>query len=190
MLVYAAKRPRLSFFIAIKERKAMPTINRPRVFWMTLALGLLSSPFMRAQTPKEASPAPLPAQIISAKKVFIANAGQESNPLQPRLSGGIDRTYNQFYSARKTWGRYEIVNSPADCDLVFEIRFSSSPADESRFRLRTLDPKTRIALWAFTEQVKFGGLQGYHDKDIDQALGKVVDDVKNLVTQPAINANK
>ena len=168
----------------------MSRIVRPRIFCVAFALAVLSGSFAQAHAAKENASAPLPAQIISAKKVFIANAWQESNPNAAGYSGGIDRTYNQFYSAMKSWGRYEIVDSPADCDLVFEIRFSESPAVEPKFRLKILDPKTHIALWAFTEHVELGGLQGHRDKNFDQALGKVVDDVKNLVTQPAVNANK
>ena len=35
-------------------------------------------------------------------------------------------TYNEFYAAMKSWGRYELVSSPADADMVFEIRFAYS----------------------------------------------------------------
>jgi hypothetical protein len=53
-----------------------------------------------------------------------------------------------------------------------------------------VDPKTRIVLWAFTEHVESAKLQGNRDKNFNQALAKIVDDVKNLATQPGVEANK
>ena len=65
-----------------------------------------------------AAPAPVP--IFSAKKVFVSNAtGEIRLPL-----GNPDLAYDEFYAAMKSWGRYEIVSSPADADLVFEIRYT------------------------------------------------------------------
>jgi hypothetical protein len=176
----------------------MSRTARPGIFSLILALALLPGPSVQAQGAKENAPAPLPTQIVSAKKVFIANAGQETNPNVGGYSGGIDRTYNQFYSALKRWGRYELVSSPNDCDLVLEIQFTDATVgekvfngttigskDEPQFRLAILDPKTRIVLWAFTEHVEAAKLQGNRDKNFDQALGRVVNDVKNLATNPA-----
>jgi hypothetical protein len=57
----------------------MSRIIRPGISGVALTLALLSSLSVQAQ-PKETAPAPLPSQILTAKKVFIANAGQESNP--------------------------------------------------------------------------------------------------------------
>ena len=34
--------------------------------------------------------------------------------------------YNRFSAAMKSWGRYELVASPAEAGLVFEIRFTRS----------------------------------------------------------------
>ena len=40
------------------------------------------------------APAPVPAQIASAKSIFIANAPGDSFPAP---DGGPDRPYNEFY---------------------------------------------------------------------------------------------
>lgn len=172
----------------------MSRIVRSGIFSVLLAL--MSGSSVQAQRVK-AAPAPLPTQIISAKKVFIANAGHERNPDAYSYSGGTDRTYNQFYSAMKSWGRYEIVGAPADCDLVFEIRFintvvggsSMSPMISTQFRLKILDPKTHVVVWAFTEHAEWARSQGNRDKNFDEALGKVVDDVKNLAAPPGVEAS-
>src|SRR5215470_204630 len=84
-------------------------------------IGVQSAPIARAQKAKETPPAPLPTQIYSGKKAFIANAGGDSNDL---YSGGPDRLYNQFYGAVKSWGRYELAASPAEADLVLEVSFA------------------------------------------------------------------
>ena len=118
----------------------------------------------------------------------------------------IHRTYNQFYAALKSWGRYELVSTPANCDVVFEIQFTDAttggkvfkgdtigPADEPKFRLAIVDPKTHVVLWAFIEHVEWANLQGHRDKNFDEALAKVVNDVKALAEQPvpsAANAQK
>src|SRR5262249_58085013 len=73
----------------------------------------------------ETQKAPIPAQILSAKKVFIANAGgDESRFDAPGYTGGPDRFYNEFYAGAKSWGRYELVSTPAEADLIFEIQLT------------------------------------------------------------------
>ena len=60
--------------------------------------------------------------------MFISNAGGESFEGvidQTVFNGGPDRPYNQFYAAMKAWGRYEVLSSPPDADLVFEISLGS-----------------------------------------------------------------
>ena len=151
------------------------------------ATGLCSS---GAQEPV---PAPVPAQISAAKKVFVSNAGQEVNPragVLGKYTGGPDRTYNQFYAAMKGWGKYDLVASPGGADLVVEISFlqpivwvnlvDSGPRDDAHFRLVVLDPKSRILLWAFTEHVEWANLQSNRDKNFDEALQKIVKDLQGL----------
>ncbi|MFY9528216.1 MAG: hypothetical protein WBC04_08035 [Candidatus Acidiferrales bacterium] len=143
---------------------------------------------MRARPPKEVAPAPLPAQIITARKVFISNAGED--PHFKRL--GLRRPYNQFYAAMKDWGRYELATSPAEADVVLEIRLASQIEKYGKellivplLRLGVLDPKTRTILWAFTEELETGGIVGLHeDAKFDRAMDKIVEDLKSLVAQP------
>ena len=140
--------------------------------------------------------APTPSQVATAKKVFISNAGQEINPRAGRLghyTGGPDRAYNQFYAAVKSWGKYELVSAPSEADLVIEISFhqpivwgklvDSGPADDSYFRLIVIDPKTRTALWGFTEHVEWANLEGNRDKNFDQALQKIMKDLQGLAAR-------
>lgn len=68
--------------------------------------------------------APVPGAMLAAQKVFISNGGGESFETvidETVFNGGPDRPYNEFYADMRGWGHYEIVSSPADADLVFEV---------------------------------------------------------------------
>lgn len=165
------------------------------VLGVTLVVSLWRVPVLEAEQPKQAPPAPIPAQILAAKKVFVANAGGDQ-PLgdDGQFSGGARRPYNQFYAALKALGRFELVSAPADADLLFEIQFTVRPLAgpvvrgdtlggrkyDPQFRLIIRDPKTNALLWAFTEHAEWAILQGNRDKNFDFALAKIVTDVQAL----------
>jgi hypothetical protein len=175
------------------------------VLGVSLAISLLPVSILAAEQAKPAPPAPVPAQIVAAKKVFVANSGgdQPAGFDDGQYSGGSDRTYNQFYAAMKTWGRYELVGAPADADLLFEIEFTVPPIAgaasrgdtffagrpyDPQFRLVIRDPKTNALLWAYTEHAAWAILQGNRDKNFDQALARIVGDVQGL--SASADANK
>ena len=142
-----------------------------------------------AQT-KEAPPAPVPAQIITAKRVFVSNGGDDSRFKQL----GLRRTYNQFYAGLKEWGHYELVSSPADADLVLEISLQAQLEKYGNnlelvpvLHLTAVDPQSRTNLWTFTEELetgKFFVVGGHQDEKLDKAMKRIVADVKGLV-EPA-----
>jgi hypothetical protein len=166
------------------------TIRLQKVL-MTLVLALAFASTVKAQTPKVTVPnAPLPAQIVAAKKVFISYAGGESG--QAGYSGESDRTYNQFYAAIKAWGQYEIVPTPAAADLVFEIGFINPFKDVTRgysetdtqFRFVIRDPKSNVLLWTLYQHVLEARTAGNRDKNFDQGMDYLLDDIKRLVGPP------
>lgn len=160
-----------------------------------LMFSLLSG-FIAAQT-KQVLPAPIPTQISTARRVFIANGGGDEPGIdEPIFSGGVDRSYNQFYAAMKSAGRYELVGSPAEADLLFEIRFAVKTSTtkvfkgdtigsslDPQFRLEIRDPKTNALLWAFTEHMEWAILQGNRNRNFDQASARIVTDVLALGTR-------
>lgn len=176
----------------------MPRIQRSSLSLLLIATTLLAVPLW-GQSPQEAPAAPVPSQITSAKRVFLSNAGEETNYWINRkalYSGGPNRAYNQLYAAMKSWGQYELVSTPAEADLVFQIHFEAkplhdeSPTDHNQFRLLILDPKTRVTLWAFTEYVELANLARTRDKNYSSALAALVDDVKALVAPQAAAIQK
>lgn len=144
--------------------------------------------------------APMAPQIAAARTVFISNAGQENNPFgaASRFSGGPDRAYEESYGLIKAWGRYHITLKPAKADLILQLRFVDPVvgADvfkgdtiggffDPRFRLVILDPETHVILWAFTGRVGRAKLQSNRDKNFDEALSRIVGDLKTLVATQA-----
>lgn len=138
------------------------------------------------------TPAPVPAQITGAKKVFVANGGAEN-----LYKGGPDRAYNQFYAAMKALGHYELSTSPADSDLVLEIsqlviRDGENHVLRSEFKLNVLDPKTHVSLWSLSEPIqrKLGIKTGFIsvgvgsgsnlDRDFNKTMTKLVEEFKTL----------
>jgi hypothetical protein len=154
-------------------------------------LGL--GPRANAQQPKSSTPAPIPPQILAAHKVFASNGGGESFETvigQTVFNGGTDRPYNQFYAAMKDWGRYELVPSPADSDLVLEVSWALSDTGLrlpvlGQLRLIVTDPKTHVVSWTFIQYVRGAFLLGNRDKNFDQAMTTVVNHLKLLAAPSA-----
>ena len=156
------------------------SLSKPLAAWI---LFLMFAAAAHAQSAKSAAPAPapVPEQIAKAKTVFISNAGADGAEI---YSGGVDRPYNQFYAAMKSWGRYELKAAPAGSDLVFEILFTTVPSEPfSRLHLTILDPATRVVLWAFTSHVKPAIRQATGDGNLDDAMTSLIASVKELAAR-------
>lgn len=161
---------------------------------VTLAIFLVLVSVVTAQQSKPVPAAPVPAQILAAKKVFIANGGgDEMTGDDQRFSGGPDRAYNEFYAAMKSWGRFEMVNSPSDADLLLEIRQYVSAVTPSgrgtssfipQFQLNIRDAKTNTLLWGFNVHSHFGIGQADSDRNFSSAVGRLATDLRILVTPP------
>jgi hypothetical protein len=142
--------------------------------------------------------APVPAQITAAKKVFIANAGLDNYSLDLfKRAGEPEGAYNRVYAAVKDWGRYDLVASPAEADLILEVRFivqlENCSANVSRhfaqLQLSVLDSKTHFLLWTIGEPVEGAFRKATFQKNVGQGVANLVDHMKKLAMQPAIVAN-
>ena len=164
------------------------------------AIALLSLPVFATPKPKDSSAAgPVPISIETAQKVFVSNAPGDSLPAS---LGGPARPYNEFYEAIKSWGRYQLVASPADADLILEISFAnpivgvnvmstSGGGSTSALLLRVVidDPKTHVSLWWFAESFELKGGFSHRKETLDSnfhlAIAALVDDVRKLVEPSA-----
>jgi hypothetical protein len=154
--------------------------------------------------------APPPQQILTAKKVFISNGGGEDGAKIPLTGyqGAPDRAYNDFYAGMKSWGRYQLAQTPAEADLVFEIQYldiytwdelekphfshtdhakgaASPPRDQynehPQISLSIVDLKTGNELWTVKEEIHGAIFQASRGKNFDHAVCAVVNDVRALL---------
>jgi hypothetical protein len=180
-------------------------IAKRGILHVLFVIGLLSLPLFSAEKPKDTvPPAPVPSPITAARKVFISNTPGTSLPAS---FGGPDRTYNEFYAAMKGWGHYELVAAPSDADLILEISFNSSLSsvggtstsgpisyNYTELRLVILDAKMRVPLWWFNEAVNPKISFGHRPEmavgtAFSRATATLVDDLKKLVSEPAVGAS-
>jgi hypothetical protein len=127
-----------------------------------LALAFFSVQTVRAQ--QTTPTAPVPSQIRQAQTIFLTNSGSD-----PNFPIDATKTYNDIYAALQTWGRYKLVSSPEQADLVFQLRGIAPVTDVTgnrggvysvtspAFQLTILDPKSNIALWTITSPVNVTG---------------------------------
>ena len=133
-----------------------------KLLCLSLALLLVSTPLTRAQ---QATPAaPVPSQIQQAQTIFLTNSGSD-----PNFPIDATKAYNDIYAALQSWGRYRLVNSPDQADLVFELKGIAPITDISgnrsgvysitspAFQITILDPKSNIVLWTITSPVTVTG---------------------------------
>jgi hypothetical protein len=168
-------------------------LARLAVLLFVFALTMTSVSAFAGQQPNDPPSAPVPTPIFAAKKVFISNATGEV-VLPP---GNPDLTYDEFYAAMKSWGRYQLVSSPADADLILEVRFtfvigptgvnqgSGGSTQDFQFRLSILDPKSHVLLWAFSESLQQSNNKVKSRQLFDQTIGTLVDDLKKLSARSA-----
>ena len=158
--------------------------------FLLLTYALCAVP-LAAQQP-QVPEAPVPPAIFSARKIFVSNAGADSGLFPHPFSGSQDRAYNQFYAAMQRWGRYELVSSPDEADLVFEVCLLApvGPANPNKqkgasdplptFRLSVVERKSHYTLWTVNETVQLAYLQKTHDRNFDDALAALVVDVQKI----------
>ncbi len=153
-----------------------------------LVAGLLAVAGLNGQQANGAGTAPFPAQIAGARKVFISNAGADVAALAIfKRAGEPDQAYNRFYSAMQTWGRYEIVATPEEADLVLEIGFRAPmyyngtlAIYEPQFELKIIEAKTHFLLWTLAEPVEGAFRKATWLKNFDQGLDALMKDAKRI----------
>jgi hypothetical protein len=82
-----------------------------RTSFVMLFASVLCAGASPSKSRKDVPLAPLPAKVVAAKKVFLANGG------------GSDLAYDALYAAVKEWPRFEIVDASVSADIIIEIRY-------------------------------------------------------------------
>lgn len=165
------------------------------VFFMMFALPSSWS-IVSAQEKGVAPTAPVPSLILNGKKAFISNGGLDGSGFSLlRMAGDVNQPYEAFYSALYSWGRYALVSTPSEADLVFEIRFTVAvyggehgPSFAPQINLTIYDAKTRFVLWALVAPVETERRKAPFVRNVNQGIAALIADLKRLCTE-AVNSS-
>ncbi len=137
------------------------------------------------------------ARLAAARTAFVKNAG------------GSDIPYNVVTSALEGWGRFTLVDDPAQADIVIEI---SSPEEERHsspsggmaggmrqpdsrrdlsddIKLAVFDARTHLALWSASEKAKGAFHQKSREDHLVEAAGRLVRKFRERMEPPAAKSN-
>jgi hypothetical protein len=159
---------------------------------IALSWALVLTPVLPAQQTSTGA-APVPPQVLSAHAVFVSNGG--GSTYFDMFDGGPNRAYNTFYSELKKTGHYEMVSSPAQADAIFEIRAIAPAVSENdvatynpQVILTIRDPKTNAVLWTASANVRAIGTKGRRDRQFDESVAVLVDELAQVTGQPLTEA--
>jgi hypothetical protein len=159
--------------------------------------GLLFAGPLAAQTaPAVPSLAPVPTELLSAKKIFVSNAGADSGLFPHPFSGDANRGYSELFAALRGLGQFELVSTPTEADLVLELRLLApyGPTNANKtngtadplpmFRLVVYDRPSHYVLWTFTDSIEIAYKQQTHDHNFDESISNLVAEFKALTSTP------
>jgi hypothetical protein len=163
------------------------TVRKLLCFSLALVFSFTTILAKAQRTASVASALP-PPQITASHTIFISNGGGTN--YFNAFTGGADRGYSQLFTALQQWNHYQIVQSPSQADLIFEIHAIAPAVDTGGYNgvlvynpqliLRIIDSKTNALLWTATSNVKAAGGQKSRDKGFDQSVAVLVDHVRQL----------
>jgi len=164
-------------------------VNVSRSVRLCSAAVFLFAPSLFAQQPATIPAGPVPAPIFSAQKVFIVNAGMDASLAESFQSLDLSQTepYDFFYSAMQSWGRYQLVSSPAAADLVFEIHVAApgcNTAGQLQNVVTIYDAHTHFLLWTVTQPVKGANRKVTWRKNITASNVALIAQLKSLTSPP------
>jgi hypothetical protein len=123
--------------------------------------------------------APIPAPILSAKTVFVANAGSTPSNNQYAIL-----VYNGFYQRLAADKRYLLTSNPAEADLILEVSanstFEGGQSQSQYVQVVIRDAKTQSLLWSTAEGIQFAARESTLEKNLGDAASKLAADVESL----------
>ncbi len=160
-------------------------IQRATIF--SLALLLAAAPSLRAQSPISA---PLPSQIATSTHVFLSYAAGAN-------AATADQLYSGVYLGLQTWGKYQLVATPVEADLIFEIQYphllsncsvsqgTGGCLESYSLNIQILDRATHTVLWTVSEPNKGGRNKTNQDKSTAAMIAATIADLKAIASPNA-----
>jgi len=165
---------------------------------LATACVLISVYAMAGKSRKDIPPAPLPAVVVNAQKVFLTNGG------------GSDLAYDAFYGPMKKWGKYQIVGSPEEADLIVELAYRvehggtrvwssnnsydgttqvhSAQIVDPQLVLTIYDAKSKNSLWSTIDHRRPARREKNREKETINSAERLVDELKTRATTAPSNA--
>jgi len=174
----------------------------PLLFGFLLASALISQPApscaQSRKTAKSIPPAPLPSSISHAKKAYILD-GQTTS--QYFTKNGNQLAFDTLYAELKSWGRFELADSPTAADVVIELQYrpyssgstsygvfnpssntvqtynaDSAGAD---FALVIYDAASKQQLWSRSDACGFARLPANQRKEVVKSVERLVESLRS-----------
>ena len=175
-------------------------MRRAFLLFMVLAMAMVATLTVVAQEKASAEPkkpvfVPPSARLAAAKSALVKNGG------------GSEIPYNVISSGMEGWGRFKLVDSSPEADIVVEV---TSPEEEggvsvgsrtrtatgrteetttSRnlssggIRLLVYDAKTHVALWSASEPAKGAMRQKAREDNLVQAAARLLTKFRERVEE-------
>jgi hypothetical protein len=145
-------------------------------FFLTFASSALAQDSQSAAA-TAVPPAPVPTQILASKKVFIANSVSDAYPWRGTPSVPLNLIYDEFYAALSSSGRFQLVGSPAESDLVFDL-----VPEPGVLAVRIADPHSNVTLWIVRQSVEPATLPKTARKNTATAMTKLIAEIVDLAS--------
>ena len=167
------------------------TTCRIIVFWCLV----VAATSLVGKTRKDIPAAPLPSAIINAHKIFLSNRG------------GSDLAFDAFYSGMKSWGKFEIVGSPDDADLIVELAYRvedhgtrvwsstntyngdtqvhSRELIDPQLTLTIYDAKTKNSLWSTIDHRRLARMEKNREKETINSAQRLLDELRLRTNLPS-----
>jgi len=122
------------------------------------------------------------------------------------MVGGANGSYDELYASLKKWGYFQLVDSSAQADLIFEVR-STDTVDETEvqnwnpqsthpwntimgarhpiFTLSILDPSTKTPIYSVVSGAGYAPSLKQGKINFAISIDKLTDRIKALVVEPS-----
>ena len=153
--------------------------------------------FAQEKTRKDIPSAPLPSAVVQAKKAFLLN-GQTSS--QYLTKNGNALAFDTLYADMRTWGKFDLVDSPANADIVIELQYRPysagsrsfgvyNPSSDTvqthavdrfgaDFALVVYDARSKDQLWTVTDPPGAARTVKNQQKEVIKSIDRLVDRIK------------
>jgi hypothetical protein len=153
-------------------------MNRPAAFVLLSILSVV--PALKAE--KRDNGAPIPTQIAAAKTAFLSNACELDY-------NSCRKAYNDIYEGLQKWGKYKLVGTTEDADLILELHYAPAepPSTQIPFRIVILDAHNQFKLWTINEHIDYSFTAANSASTLGDAVQRILADFK-VIAAPGATA--